>query len=79
MDVIIVLIVVLVSLVIAYVLAIRQISQHTFQCKHCLKDFKVKWSRLLFVTHADNEYNIECPHCGKKGCMELAFDKDNTK
>lgn len=43
-------------------------SQHTFACGNCGKEFKAKWTQLLFEYHAFEEHDLKCPHCHVK-CM----------
>ncbi len=70
MTIIIILAIVLLSVVIAYILALKQISKHNFECKKCQNEFKVNWKKLLFVVHTDTCYEILCPDCNNKGCIE---------
>ncbi len=74
MEWIIVTAIVIIAAFIACILCAKQLSKHTFQCKACLKEFKVKWNKLLFAVHSDDYYEIRCPYCNNKGCIE----KTNT-
>ena len=47
------------------ILAMR-IASHTFRCKHCSAEFKIKWTQVLITEHSDNEYMLVCPQCMKK-------------
>ena len=40
-----------------------RIASHSFRCKHCSQDFRIKWTRVLFTQHSGNEYLLACPHC----------------
>ena len=63
-----------VSAVIVVILA-RRIASHTFKCNNCLKDFRIKWSRVLTAEHSDGEYMLVCPHCKTKDwCTEQPKD-----
>ena len=70
MEWIIVTIIVVLAAAIACVLWAMQLAKHTFQCKSCSKEFTLNWKRLLFAMHSDNCYEIKCPFCGNKGCIE---------
>ena len=49
----------------------KQIASHAFRCKHCSKEFHIKWSRVLITKHVGAEYLLMCPHCKIKGwCLE---------
>lgn len=70
MELVIVVAIVFTAAIIAYIMMVKQIAKHTFQCKKCSKEFKTNWKSLLFVMHADDYYEILCPHCNNKGCIE---------
>lgn len=70
MELVIVFAIVITAAVIAYIMMVKQIAKHTFQCKQCSKEFNTNWKNLLFAMHADDEYEIVCPHCNNKGCIE---------
>ena len=69
-EIVIILAIVLIAIIVGYILALKQISNHIFQCKKCNADFTTNWRKLLFVTHYEDEYNISCPKCGNKGCRK---------
>ena len=51
----------------------KRIASHTFKCKHCSKEFHIKWSKVPVTKHFGNEYMLECPHCKTKDwCTELS-------
>ena len=59
-----------VAIAIVVILA-KRISSHTFRCKHCSKDFGIKWFKVIITEHSDNEYMLTCPHCKTKDwCTE---------
>ncbi|MBR3419363.1 hypothetical protein [Ruminococcus flavefaciens] len=70
MEWIIVTVIVILAALIACILWAMQLSKRSFQCKSCSKEFKVKWNKLLFAIHSDEYYEIKCPFCGNKGCIE---------
>lgn len=55
--------------IVAIFIVAKDLSKNLFKCKHCAKEFNVKWTKLVFVMHSDNEYSIECPYCHKKECI----------
>ncbi len=69
MEILIIVGIVLLSVFISCLIIARQLSQHNFKCKSCLKSFKPEWKKLIFITHSDDEYNIKCPYCNNKGCF----------
>ena len=75
MELLIVLGVVIAAVCIFCVLWAIQLSKHTFQCKSCSKEFTLNWRKLIFAIHADNEYEIICPYCNNKGCIEKEYSK----
>jgi len=62
--------IIVIAAALTVVIYLKQISRNNFRCKKCSAEFKVDWKKLLFVTHYENEYNISCPKCGNKGCLE---------
>ena len=48
------------------VILARRIASHTFRCRHCSKDFNIKWTRVVVTEHSDNEYMLVCPYCKTK-------------
>ena len=50
----------------AVVLLARKIASHKFKCKHCSKEFRIKWSKVIITEHSDNDYILECPYCKTK-------------
>lgn len=62
--------VIVLAVAIALILFAVQLSKHTFKCKSCGFETKYSWKKLIFVTHAYNEYNIACPHCKCKPMIE---------
>ena len=53
----------------------KRIASHTFKCKHCSGEFKIKWTRVLITAHSDNEYMLECPYCKVRDwCIEKGKD-----
>ena len=50
----------------------KYIALHTFKCKHCSKEFKLKWWTVVVSEHSGNEYMQVCPYCKTKDwCTEL--------
>ena len=53
------------------VILARRVASHTFKCKHCSREFNIKWSRVVVTEHSDNEYMLVCPYCETKDwCTE---------
>ncbi len=74
MDILFTMLIPLVAVAVIVIVAIR-IASHTFKCKHCSGEFKIKWSRVLTTMHSDHEYMLECPHCKTKDwCSMLPRD-----
>ena len=66
-------IIVLIPIIAAAVVVIlaKRIATHTFKCKHCSKEFSIKWSKVMITEHSENEYMLVCPYCKTKGwCSE---------
>ena len=60
----------IVALAIVVILA-KCIASHTFKCKHCSKEFNIKWLKVVVTEHFDNEYMLVCPYCKTKDwCTE---------
>lgn len=60
----------LVSVAIVVILA-KRIASHSFQCKHCSREFKIKWPKVVVTEHFGREYMLVCPYCKTKGwCTE---------
>lgn len=59
-------IIVVIAAVIAIAVAVEQ-STHTFVCRDCGKEFKPKWTQLVFEVHMLDEHVMKCPFCNKKG------------
>ena len=65
----------IVAVTIVVILA-KHIASHTFKCKHCSKEFHIKWSKVIVTEHFDNEYMLVCPHCKTKDwCAEQTIKK----
>ena len=53
------------------VIIAKNIASHTFKCRHCSKEFHVKWSRIIITEHSGCEYRLVCPFCKVKDwCTE---------
>lgn len=48
------------------VLMAKGIAAHTFTCKHCAGEFRIKWPKALVTAHSDRFYLLTCPHCKTK-------------
>ncbi len=60
----------IVAVTIIVILA-KRIASHTFKCKHCSKEFNIKWSKAVVTEHSGNEYMLVCPYCKTKDwCTE---------
>ena len=70
MEWIIVTVIVIVAALVACILWAKQLSKHKFLCKASSKEFNAKWNKLLFAMHSDDYYEIRCPYCNHKGCIE---------
>lgn len=55
----------IVAVVIVVILA-KRIASHSFQCKHCSKEFRIKWSKVIVTEHSGNDYMLVCPNCKTK-------------
>lgn len=62
--------VVLAAVFTAMAIIANKLSKHEFVCKKCGCTAKFGFVRLLFVTHYENEYRIDCPQCGGKDMLE---------
>lgn len=50
----------------------RNISRNYYGlCPKCHKEFKVSIKRLVFTTHACDEFNLTCPYCGFHGMIQF--------
>ena len=57
--------------VIIVVILAKRIASHTFKCKHCSKEFNIRWSKVIVTEHSDGEYMLVCPCCKTKDwCTE---------
>ena len=45
----------------------RALSEKTFICGECGKEFSPKWWKAGFSAHMGANTALKCPHCGKKG------------
>ena len=45
----------IVAVTIIVILA-KRIASHPFRCKHCSKEFSIKWSKVMVTEHFENEY-----------------------
>ena len=53
------------------VLLAKGIASHTFRCRHCSGEFRIKWAKVIVTEHSGNEYMLVCPHCKTRGwCTE---------
>lgn len=52
----------IVALAIVVILA-KRIASHTFKCKHCSREFSIKWSQVVITEHSGSEYKLLCPFC----------------
>ena len=66
MKILIVLLILFIAVVVVLVAQGISLSKKTFVCPVCGHKFKREWSKLLFLTHYENEYSVRCPECGKK-------------
>lgn len=48
------------------VILAKCITSHNFKCKHCSKEFNIKWPKIIVTEHIDNEYMLICPYCKTK-------------
>ena len=53
------------------ILIAKGTASHKFKCKHCAKEFRVTWSKVVITEHSGNEYKLVCPCCKTKDwCTE---------
>lgn len=64
-------IILVLAAVVAIAVAVEQ-STHTFVCRNCGKEFKPKWTQLIFDIHIFDEHVMKCPFCNVK---DLCGDK----
>ncbi len=58
---------------IAVVLIAKKTASHKFKCRHCSKEFRIKWSKVMITEHSGSEYKLVCPFCKVKDwCTEQA-------
>lgn len=51
--------------------AAKRIASHSFKCKHCNTEFRIKWPRVIITEHSSDEYKLVCPFCNTKDwCTE---------
>ena len=62
--------------IIVVILISKRIASHKFKCKHCFKEFTIKWTTVLITMHDKNEYLIKCPYCYiKDWCIKRQKNK----
>lgn len=44
----------------------KALSEKTFVCGECGKEFSPKWWKAGFSAHMGENTALTCPHCGKK-------------
>lgn len=55
----------------AVITVAKRTASHKFKCNHCSKEFYIKWYKVIFTMHTDNEYELLCPLCNiKDWCTE---------
>lgn len=69
MEYVFTLVVPLIAVVVIYIIC-KQIASHTFVCKHCAKEFTIKWYQVLVSEHSSNDYKLVCPYCKSKSWCE---------
>ena len=53
------------------ILSAKNIASQKFICKHCSKEFRIKWTKVTITEHSGNEYMLTCPFCNiKDWCTE---------
>ncbi len=57
------------------VIVAKSIALHSFRCKHCSKEFKIEWPRVIITEHSGNEYRLVCPYCQKKDWCSAQVEK----
>ena len=64
-------ILILIIAVAIVVILAKRISLHSFKCKHCSREFRIKWSKVVVTEHLGNDYMLVCPYCKTKDwCTE---------
>lgn len=57
---------------IAAVAVARAQSRHAFACPNCGREFRPRWTQLVFEVHAFDQHRLKCPHCGRADfCRDL--------
>lgn len=52
-------------------LTATKIAAHKFKCRHCSKEFNMKWPKIMITEHSGSEYKFVCPYCKTKDwCTE---------
>ena len=49
------------------VILAKGIAAQVFKCKHCQKEFRIPWTKVIVTEHSGNDYKLLCPHCRIKG------------
>ena len=56
---------------IVIIVVAKRTAAHRFKCKHCAKEFKIKWTKAIITEHSGSEYKLKCPFCQTNGwCIE---------
>ena len=64
----------IIALAIVVILA-KRVAAHTFRCRHCAKEFRIKWTKVVVTKHSDHDYMLVCPHCKAKDWCTEQFQK----
>ena len=44
----------------------KRIALSAYKCKHCSKEFNIKWSKMIVTVHSGSAYLLVCPYCKTK-------------
>ena len=58
-----------IALILAAILVILQakaLAKYDLICKSCGTKQNLPWKRLVFRTHVGNDWQLDCPVCGRK-------------
>lgn len=65
MDIMIIALVFIIAAAVIVVVA-KNVASHKFKCRHCSKEFSIKWPKAIVTEHSGSEYKLVCPFCKAK-------------
>lgn len=62
----------LIAAAVAAVMVAKAQSRHYFACPNCGKEFRPRWTQLVFEVHAFEQHRMKCPYCHRTDfCRDL--------